>query len=80
MIGVFAVLRNNGDGSNSICWFDGREVSIEELLELADQDTETWMGGDGLQVDHFNFPDGFDFKTCGITFTNIENTRLDFED
>jgi len=76
-IGIFSVISQNGDGSNSIHWFDGREVSIEELLELEEYDQDTWGSGDGLQVSHYVFPEGFDFDACGITFTNIEEIRLD---
>lgn len=77
MISVFAVLRNNGDGSSSICWFDGSEVCIEELLELEERDPETWGSGEGLQVNHFRYPDDFDFDLCGIQFSDIEEIRLD---
>lgn len=77
MTTVFATLKNYGDGFSGICWFDGREVCIEELLELAEYDPETWAGGNGLQVDALVFPEGFNFDACGITFTDIEEIRLD---
>lgn len=77
MIGVFAVISHNGDGSDSLHWFDGRFVGIEELMELEERDPETWGSGDGLQVSYFTFPDGFKFAECGIQFSDIEEIRLD---
>jgi hypothetical protein len=74
MIPVFIVISNNGDGSNSLFYFDGRRTAIEELIELdKDGDCEMWASGDGVQISRIMVTDSFLEDNPNLEFTNIED-------
>lgn len=60
MIKVFLVIGDAGDGSTFRSWY----FNIDKLVELNDSGElpDQYQSGDGLQVDEFEFPDGFDFS------------------
>jgi hypothetical protein len=63
---VFLALSDNGDGSQSINWF--KDVTIEQLEKLEEDDPDTWGSGDGLQYQELDFPDNFDFEALGVHY------------
>lgn len=50
---IYLVLSNNGDGSNSIWWFI--DSTIEQLLQLEENDMDQCGSGDGLQYKRILF-------------------------
>jgi hypothetical protein len=75
---VFLVLSDSGDGSSAINWF--KDVTIEQLEKLEQDDPNTWSSGDGLQYQELNFPDDFDFEALGVHYWQDANGHETFED
>ena len=53
---VYTVIRDTGDGSQSVEW---RKNWSDEIHEKLEQD-DSYQSGDGVQVREIHFPDGFD--------------------
>lgn len=73
---LFAVITDNGDGSNSIWWVTDPQV-LDKMQELADDGDDQFASGDGLQVRSYRFPEGFDLdewlKVNMIHLTTLED-------
>ena len=55
---AYLVIRDNGDGSQSIEWH--RTLSEEKKARLAEDDR--YQSGDGVQVKELKFPGNFDIE------------------
>lgn len=76
---IYLVLSNNGDGSNSIWWFI--DSTIEQLLQLEENDMDQWGSGDGLQYKRILIQDFEQFKkdNPNICFYTYDEYINDYE-
>lgn len=58
MKSVFLVIVNTGDGANTVEWY--KDVTLEQLYKLEEEDPDSYSSGDGFQVRTLDFPDNFD--------------------
>ena len=60
MQSVYTIIRDNGDGSQSVEWYRGSDFKRDELIEAADADKyNSYASGDGVQLYQLRFPDDF---------------------
>ena len=66
---VYGLTRDNGDGSNSICWFINKAV-VDRLTSGNDEDfLEEYSMNEGIS-ETLTFPDGLDLEACGFSFSD----------
>lgn len=66
---VYGLTRDNGDGSNSICWFINKAV-VDRLTSGNDEDfLEEYAMNEGIS-ETLTFPDGIDLEACGFSFSD----------
>lgn len=57
---VHYIIRDNGDGIQSVEWYKGSDFTADELYEAADNDKyDSYQSGDGVQLTTLEFPDNF---------------------
>lgn len=57
---VHYIIRDNGDGSQSVEWYKNSDFTAEELFEAANTDKyDSYQSGDGVQLATLEFPDYF---------------------
>lgn len=66
---IYILIRDCGDGSSCIDWFDDKEL-VDKVLE----EDESYFGNEGSAAT-LTFPLDFDIRKCGI----IISTAEDFE-
>lgn len=69
---VLYVIRDNGDGSQSVDWYRNcTESDLREACE-ASEDVNSYQSGDGVQITELTFPASFDlFSIKGIRWNEI---------
>jgi hypothetical protein len=60
---IYGVIRDNGDGSASMVWFQSQDIA-----ELA-SDKEEYGISEGIAVE-LSFPDSLDLESCGFSFSD----------
>lgn len=70
---VHYIIRDNGDGSQSVEWYKGSDFTADELIEAADNDKyDSYQSGDGVQLTTLEFPDNFNLEDIsGITWQDL---------
>ena len=54
------IIRDNGDGSQSVEWYKGSDFTADQLFEAVDNDKyASYQSGDGVQLTTIGFPDYF---------------------
>ena len=53
---LYTVIRDNGDGSQSVEW---RKLMSDEIHEQLEQ-RDSYQSGDGVQIQEYKFPDTID--------------------
>ena len=67
-IKIYGLICDNGDGSASMHWFKAKHL-VDTLLN---GDPESWGANEGDPAEILTFPEGFDFESCGISFSDDE--------
>jgi hypothetical protein len=58
---VYYIIRDNGDGSQSVKWYKGSQFTAKQLEESAAADPyDSYQSGDGVQITMLGFPDSVD--------------------
>ena len=61
---VYYIIRDNGDGSQSVEWYKGSQFDEEKLVEACENDKyDSYQSGDGVQIRTLEFPDNFDLNS-----------------
>jgi hypothetical protein len=70
---IFLVIRDGGDGSQSIEFFKGSETLDKQSIRERLEDNEDFQSGDGVQITEISFPIGFDLNSIeGIRFSKLD--------
>jgi hypothetical protein len=59
---IYGLIRDNGDGSGSMCWFRNLNI-VERLLEDDD-----FYANEGSPAETLYFPVSLDLSLCGFIF------------
>ena len=70
---IYALLKDNGDGSSSIHWFRDKEI-VDALLES--DDVEDWYQNEGIPAETLTLPDDLDLWACGFRFDDSDYAYL----
>jgi hypothetical protein len=70
---VYGLTRDNGDGSNGMCWFRNKEI-VDRILDEDDSIPgwvmEPFYGNEGMVNMTLTFPDDLDLVQCGFRFSD----------
>jgi len=63
---VYGIMVDYGDGSGGMRWYCN--TSEEQLLEMIEEDPDSYWGNEGSISQKLTFPDYLDLSLCGFRF------------